>query len=817
MREQKDMEIFGSLKDTKIGVFLSGHQYLEGVLLAIKQDHIVVDVNQHVHYIAHEHIQAISKNAKDFYVSSKDVPYLDKQYLMEVLKDLQYSWVIINGSSNQAIYGVISKIIDDYIILISHQEILYIPSLIITNIYSSISESDIILMNERALLENKKIVDLTMNIETDEVDNELIKDAINTKEILEVDQADIEHSTELELTESVRPLLEDAKDNSQPISSEVKADKEIVEVQKDSTHEVLEVRKETPHVELSKKLELMKILYLTINNRKSTSQSILSEYKATEDSVTPLPEASEELANSSLDEEMEEVSDGRSADEVIKGSDIGDVNAEVSSKLESEKRVDLPIDEEVSFDLILSEEKATENSVTPLPEASEELTNSSLDEEMEEVLDGSGADEVIGGSDIGDANAEVSSKLESEERVDLPIDEEVSFELILSEYKATEDSVTPLPEASEELANSSLDEEMEEVPDGSGADKVIGGSDIGDVNAEVSSKLEFEKRVDLPIDEEVSFELILSEEKATENSVTPLPEASEELANSSLDEEMEEVSVGRSSDEVIEGSDIGDANAEVSSKLESEERVDLPIDEEASFELNLSEERVAENSVLDLAEASKELANSSVEQEVAEVLHDGYLEEYQLVEFKENLNYLQRNIEDLLNKDEEYLSEVDNQVGNEIHHTDNGVEQSFSKVQSYQKENGKPRGKRSPIHYESRPSNPIKEDNCQIHDERVITMEETAQDDTNPTHTPSRELSPKEEKEMLQKQYSSLMKHAAEYLLKLEDNIEREHSKTDIFKMPIRKISPIDKKSALEGQYISLMNHAAKMYWQLSD
>ena len=65
-----------------------------------------------------------------------------------------------------------------------------------------------------------------------------------------------------------------------------------------------------------------------------------------------------------------------------------------------------------------------------------------------------------------------------------------------------------------------------------------------------------------------------------------------------------------------------------------------------------------------------------------------------------------------------------------------------------------------------------------------------------------RKMSPKEEKAMLEKQYFSLMKHAAGYSLQLEEHSEQ-------LKFLIHPVS--------EWQYIALMNHAAKMYRQLRD
>ena len=50
----------------EIGLFLSDNQFIKGVLLDVKQDHIVVDVNQNVFYFALQHIQVFQRMLKIF-------------------------------------------------------------------------------------------------------------------------------------------------------------------------------------------------------------------------------------------------------------------------------------------------------------------------------------------------------------------------------------------------------------------------------------------------------------------------------------------------------------------------------------------------------------------------------------------------------------------------------------------------------------------------------------------------------------------------------------------------------------------------------
>lgn len=181
MREQKFERALGDLKDMKIGLFLSNHQFVEGVLLAVKQDHLVFDVNQYVFYIARQHIQAFSKNAKDFCISSRIVPYLDRLCLTDILNVMKYSWVTINSSGKQTLFGVLSKISEDHITLINDAELLYIPKSYILTIYSEMSNDQIIKANHMELLASQKTHPATISKEIDEIEihqPENIQDAV---------------------------------------------------------------------------------------------------------------------------------------------------------------------------------------------------------------------------------------------------------------------------------------------------------------------------------------------------------------------------------------------------------------------------------------------------------------------------------------------------------------------------------------------------------------------------------------------------------------------------------------------------------------
>ncbi|MCZ2259998.1 DUF2642 domain-containing protein [Sporosarcina sp. G11-34] len=152
MNELKFQKALGDLIDTEIGLCLNDCQFFEGFLLDVKSDHIVVDVNKTVFYFPLQHIQTISSNTKSLLVSTEIVHYVNKNYLVDVLKSSRDYWVSINSLSDQGIFGVLSKISDDYVTVINNSELLYVPRCHISNITSHIPEKRIIVINKHEQL-----------------------------------------------------------------------------------------------------------------------------------------------------------------------------------------------------------------------------------------------------------------------------------------------------------------------------------------------------------------------------------------------------------------------------------------------------------------------------------------------------------------------------------------------------------------------------------------------------------------------------------------------------------------------------------------
>ncbi|WP_397536855.1 hypothetical protein [Rummeliibacillus pycnus] len=131
----------GGLVGKKIGFYLNDNQFIQGVLLNVKRDHLIVKVDQSVIYFALNQIHACSKNAKDFRVSTQVVPYLNRNNLTDVLDDLKYKWVTINCMTNKTFAGLLSRIYEDHIILLNNTEQLFVQKSYISDIYKGVYES----------------------------------------------------------------------------------------------------------------------------------------------------------------------------------------------------------------------------------------------------------------------------------------------------------------------------------------------------------------------------------------------------------------------------------------------------------------------------------------------------------------------------------------------------------------------------------------------------------------------------------------------------------------------------------------------------
>ncbi len=123
-----------TFKGTKVNIFLHTNDFVKGILLDVKEDHVVIDSNNNIFYIVIHQIRAISKSTKYSDIEHKMVHYIDRAYISGVLFSLKNNWITINGLGGCPFNGILSEITDDHINLINGEELLCIHKSWILNL-----------------------------------------------------------------------------------------------------------------------------------------------------------------------------------------------------------------------------------------------------------------------------------------------------------------------------------------------------------------------------------------------------------------------------------------------------------------------------------------------------------------------------------------------------------------------------------------------------------------------------------------------------------------------------------------------------------
>ncbi|MDV6378112.1 hypothetical protein ORD22_07585 [Sporosarcina sp. GW1-11] len=116
-----------NLQGYRISVLLSSDEPIEGILISLYQDYILLKVDEFILYIMYPSIRSITKNTKDMRVTLDVESYRSPQLFSNVLLDLHDKWVTLNEFSEQPVHGVLSEVKESYILLINKEDLLLIP------------------------------------------------------------------------------------------------------------------------------------------------------------------------------------------------------------------------------------------------------------------------------------------------------------------------------------------------------------------------------------------------------------------------------------------------------------------------------------------------------------------------------------------------------------------------------------------------------------------------------------------------------------------------------------------------------------------
>ncbi|MFJ8066494.1 hypothetical protein ACIQYS_18000 [Psychrobacillus sp. NPDC096426] len=308
MREKNMKTVLDSLKNMKIRLYLEGSQFVEGVLLNVKQDYLVVDVGGKLCYFTLDHIQALSNNAKNFHIFPKNDVDLNNNDLIGVLKELKYNWVTINSLSDQELFGVLSNIFEDSIIVINQQELHYIAKSHISNIHKGISEKE---KNITSSKEKLNVEKTTANMELNQV---------------------MEKATEISQEETIQDVISSwIEEINEPVNSKDEVEKYLPQEQM-----VSDVKDETNSNELEKlngdhedpNFNGIKQLLEHLNS--------IGQFKVAEQSTEIRKEITIQDAISSLIKEINELDDSKEEVEkyLPQKRVVSDINESIAQKIE---------------------------------------------------------------------------------------------------------------------------------------------------------------------------------------------------------------------------------------------------------------------------------------------------------------------------------------------------------------------------------------------------------------------------------------------------------------------------------------------------
>lgn len=132
----------GGLKGVKVRFFYKEGRFIEGTLIEVKQDHLVVNVNEHIFYLSLNQICGISNNAKNSRASKSATPaFIDKNHFIDILDAMKYNIVTINALDNEAYVGLLVSLAEDCIMLVNNNEQYFIDYSYIFNVFDGIYEN----------------------------------------------------------------------------------------------------------------------------------------------------------------------------------------------------------------------------------------------------------------------------------------------------------------------------------------------------------------------------------------------------------------------------------------------------------------------------------------------------------------------------------------------------------------------------------------------------------------------------------------------------------------------------------------------------
>ena len=133
--KQTFMEAIKELMGFDIEVFLIDGATTRGLLIHAEDDLLVLEKgNDQPHYYKFDQILAVSKNTRLFHQQPITTEFVPGESLNEILAGCRYKWVTLR-SGQDTFEGVLSRVFDEHLVLISKDESLLINKAVISHVY----------------------------------------------------------------------------------------------------------------------------------------------------------------------------------------------------------------------------------------------------------------------------------------------------------------------------------------------------------------------------------------------------------------------------------------------------------------------------------------------------------------------------------------------------------------------------------------------------------------------------------------------------------------------------------------------------------
>lgn len=128
-----------SLLNKVIKVDRGGPESRVGRLVSVENDHFtLLTEDDGVVYYKMQHVKSITQNSKNRMPLNLDIPdqfdFKRGSDFKSVLSELRHEWVKVNRGGPEAVEGVLEEVTDDYVIIISKEEVIRIAMFHIKNV-----------------------------------------------------------------------------------------------------------------------------------------------------------------------------------------------------------------------------------------------------------------------------------------------------------------------------------------------------------------------------------------------------------------------------------------------------------------------------------------------------------------------------------------------------------------------------------------------------------------------------------------------------------------------------------------------------------